>query len=60
MVTSPNEWKILEWDEKLQASKQTNQKWCLRYNTKIRFAYFYNKTIYAARSFFFLRNLTSQ
>ena len=24
MVTSPNEWKILEWDEKLQMNKQTN------------------------------------
>ena len=23
MVTSPNEWKILEWDEKQQTNKQT-------------------------------------
>ena len=25
MVTCPNEWKILEWDEELQTSKQTNK-----------------------------------
>ena len=24
MVTSPYEWKILEWDEELQTNKQTN------------------------------------
>ena len=26
MVTSPYEWKILEWDDKLQTNKQTKQK----------------------------------
>ena len=25
MVTSPNEWKIFEWDENLQTNKQTNK-----------------------------------
>ena len=25
MMTSPYEWKILEWDDKLQTSKQTNE-----------------------------------
>ena len=27
MVTSPYEWKILEWDDKLQTNKQTNKQY---------------------------------
>ena len=27
MMTSPNEWKILEWDEKLQTNKTKNSKY---------------------------------
>ena len=39
METSPNEWKIFDWDEKLQTNKQNNKKnryiprrktWCFR------------------------------